>query len=274
MEALHRTSDRGAALILTLLILSFLAALGAALLTSTTLDIWLVDNYRTRMQALYLAESGVEQGRELLRTSGPTTNQPFLTGGWTTGTYQVSLQARSAGTYVLTSVGETGNSKRTIEATVRKGGFPADPLDPVLSSVRGLERLVTAISSNAADRFPGGTVIGNYGSSTDRRVAAVGGDATLGPGTGYGLLLVTGQLRIVGPLWWTGLIVVIGQGVVTRDPDPFVQITGGIFAARTRDVGGQPLAAPAAASFEVTEVDEIVRANAPLPYALISVREN
>src|SRR5262249_54869984 len=70
--------ERGVALILTLLILSFLAALGAALLASTTMDVWLVDNYRTRILALHLAESGMEQARDVLRTTGPTNAQPFL----------------------------------------------------------------------------------------------------------------------------------------------------------------------------------------------------
>src|SRR5205814_1592090 len=127
----------------TLLILSFLAALGAALLASTTMDIWLVDNYRTRIHAFYLAESGIEQGRELLRTSGPSNAQPFMTVSGAMGTYQVSLRSGGpADVFVLRSVGEAGNAKQTIEATVRKGGFPAEPSDPRLNSVSGLERLV------------------------------------------------------------------------------------------------------------------------------------
>ncbi len=60
-------SDRGMALITTLLILSFLTILGAGMLTSTTVDTRISDNYRANMQLLFLAEAGLEAGRESLR---------------------------------------------------------------------------------------------------------------------------------------------------------------------------------------------------------------
>jgi hypothetical protein len=62
-------SERGAALILALMFLTFLSILGGALLTTSTIDIWIGDNYKTAAQSLYLAESGAEQARELLRNS-------------------------------------------------------------------------------------------------------------------------------------------------------------------------------------------------------------
>ena len=62
-------SERGAALILAMMLLSFLAILGGALLMTTTIDIWIGDNYRTGTQLLYLAEAGIERTREMLRTS-------------------------------------------------------------------------------------------------------------------------------------------------------------------------------------------------------------
>jgi PilX N-terminal len=63
-------SNRGVALILALLVLSFLTILGGALLTTSTIDIWISDNYKTYTQALYVAEAGVEAGRNILTTSG------------------------------------------------------------------------------------------------------------------------------------------------------------------------------------------------------------
>src|SRR5262245_63927970 len=104
------TSNQGAALILAVMILSLLSILGGALLTSTTLDIWIGDNYKTRTQALYLAEAGVEQAREeLLQSasslSGSLANasgidgvlstaddRPLLSGAFSEGDYPVSLR--------------------------------------------------------------------------------------------------------------------------------------------------------------------------------------
>jgi hypothetical protein len=62
--------NRGVALILALLVLSFLTILGGALLTTSTIDIWISDNYKTYTQALYVAEAGVDAGRNILTTSG------------------------------------------------------------------------------------------------------------------------------------------------------------------------------------------------------------
>src|SRR6476659_6280752 len=65
-------SDHGVALILALLVLSFLTIIGSALLTTTAIDIWISDNYKSATQNLYLTETGIEQGREILRSSGST----------------------------------------------------------------------------------------------------------------------------------------------------------------------------------------------------------
>jgi hypothetical protein len=62
--------QRGAALLMAIMMLSFLAIVGGALLTSVTLDARVSLIYRGSTQLLYLAESGAETGREMLRTSG------------------------------------------------------------------------------------------------------------------------------------------------------------------------------------------------------------
>jgi type IV pilus assembly protein PilX len=63
-------AERGVALIVALLILSFLTVLGGALLSSSTLDIWISDNYKTSTQNLYLTEAGIDQALERLRIVG------------------------------------------------------------------------------------------------------------------------------------------------------------------------------------------------------------
>src|SRR6266508_4449093 len=65
-------SGRGAALILALLFLSFLTVLGSDLLTTSTIDAWISDNYKSSIQNLYLAEAGIEQAREFVRASDRT----------------------------------------------------------------------------------------------------------------------------------------------------------------------------------------------------------
>src|SRR5215813_3993438 len=72
------TSQAGAALLIVLLVLSFLGMLGGALLTSTTMDVWIGDRHRDEVQSLYLAETGIEEARELLRRSPFTPSQLLL----------------------------------------------------------------------------------------------------------------------------------------------------------------------------------------------------
>jgi hypothetical protein len=68
-------------------------------------------------------------------------------------------------------------------------------------------------------------------------------------GTGYGLLLVTGTLNYDQDTTWNGIILVIGQGVVTnvRHGQPKL-INGAVLVANTRDASGNLLANLGAAS--------------------------
>src|SRR3989454_1939894 len=67
--------DGGVALIFALLVLSFIPIVGGPLLTTTTIDIWISDNHKTAIQSLYLAEAGLDQAREILRTSPSATTE-------------------------------------------------------------------------------------------------------------------------------------------------------------------------------------------------------
>src|SRR5262249_51399902 len=71
--------NRRVALILALLVLSFLTVLGSALLTASTIDIWISDNYKNSTQSLYSAEAGIDHARELLRAPGQTSTQVLTT---------------------------------------------------------------------------------------------------------------------------------------------------------------------------------------------------
>ncbi len=360
-------SQRGMALITALMMLAFLTVVGGALLSSTTVDLMIAENYETNAKLLYLTEAGLNVGRETLRASAndlstdmataagvdttlavsmdlatllATDDQPLLpsegslrtTGqtlddgsGQAIGTYHVFVRndpadgqtatSDSNDVVTLVSIGTIGNATLTIAADVKKGTFPPIPaaltlnggiglfdaansnlfrvdgfdsagsgnnenaigvissaddttvtnaippvnvanytgdggvtpdvedistdLSGMLETVSGLEDLVSSMSESATDTYTPGfgnsTSIGNIGSSSDDRVVVVNGDATFGPGTGYGVLLVRGVLTFSGNFNWNGLVLVIGQGEMHWNGGGLGEIQGGLFIAKTRD---------------------------------------
>jgi Tfp pilus assembly protein PilX len=299
--------NRGVALILALLVLSFLSVLGGALLTTSTIDIWISDNYKNSVQSLYLAEAGIDHARSLLHTSGQTRTQllttaagpdhllqtsddrPFITSrqladasGLPAGSYEVWLwndNADGAASTVdsnevltVTSIGQRGTTRKTIEATVQRSGFPETDADPRLKTVDGLERLASSVTNNATDVYGGGTV-GDFGGPANYRVMVVEGNVDLGSGAGYGILLVRGELNVIGNVTWNGLIAIIGQGVVRWQPGVSGTINGGLFVARTRGIDGSLLAMPTGVMFDITDPAQIRAANQQFPFNLIAMKE-
>lgn len=72
-------AERGAALIVAMMVLAFLTILGGSLLTTSTLDVRIGDNYRTNTQLLYLTEAALDQARETIRASANTASQQLAT---------------------------------------------------------------------------------------------------------------------------------------------------------------------------------------------------
>ena len=72
-------NERGAALIISLMFLAFLTILGGSLLMTSTIDVWIGDNFQKGTQLLYVAEAGIEQGRENLRLALATTTNLLTT---------------------------------------------------------------------------------------------------------------------------------------------------------------------------------------------------
>lgn len=301
-------NERGVALILALLVLAFLSILGGAFLTASTIDVWISDNYKVSTQTLYLAEAGVDAGRQLLWTSGRTpsellalaagpdnqlssaadlnsllasddiplipsdpamrsTGQPLLNdSAETVGYYYVWLRNDNADgaasltdsnrTLTLLSFASNRGARRTIEAVVRKGAFPDSAADPRLQTASGLQDLASRIEKNATEVYSS-AVIGNYGSPAGYRVAAVEGNVDLGPGTGYGILLVRGNVNVTGDFVWSGLIVVVGSGVVQWNGHTGV-VNGGMLVS---------------GSYNVTDAAQIRLANQSFPYTTVAIQE-
>ena len=359
--------QRGSALVMALMLLTFLLIPGTALLTSVTLDVKIGENYRSDTQLLYLAETGIEEARSLLRSSASTPSQllqsaagsdgllsgsrdldtllastddvPFINGGARSiprlaidtsgkpaGRYYVFLRNDAADgitgltdsnkVLTLLSVAILGDARKVLEVTVRKWRFPPLPsslvlfgspvrfvaadssseisgiditgnggdkrsigvrtavdqlailasipagtetqypgrgnpspppadvgvidalLDPRLRTPAGMERVVDTIVENASDLirpgWSGTTVLGNIGTTTDYRIAVVNGDCVLGSGTGFGILLVRGNLSVTGSYRWNGLVLVIGQGSIAAVGPAIGTISGSVLIARTR----------------------------------------
>jgi hypothetical protein len=333
-------SNRGIALILALLVLSFLTVIGSALLTTVAVDLWITDNYKSAAQNLYLAEAGIDQAREILRTSSNTptqlltaaagadgqlltsvdlatllasddqplipsdhslrsTGQPLVdSSGRTIGHFYVWLRNDSAdgvsnttdknGVLKLLSIGQIGSTRKVIDVVVNKGRFPNLPgtdiqTDPRLTTVAGLEGLVTSIGKNASDLYnpPNGTsqAITNYGSTAKYRVAVINGNVTLGPGAGYGILLARGAVTVTGNFIWSGLILIIGKGTLTWNDGTTGLIQGGLFLAQTLAPDGSRLLSLGAVRADLspatifTDERAIRSANQSFPYNPIAINE-
>jgi hypothetical protein len=138
-------------------------------------------------------------------------------------------------------------------------------LNATLGSTASLDQLVTNIRNNADAVIPNppnpanynnsGTIY-NFGSNgpgytwptdmsaSNPKTIYVDGSFDLGPNTGYGLLVVTGNFHYHGNSGWKGVILVVGDGTTTFDGNGGGngEFDGAVFVATTRDALGNQLA--------------------------------
>jgi Tfp pilus assembly protein PilX len=74
---------------------------------------------------------------------------------------------------------------------------------------------------------------GPYGTNSNPQITFVNGDFNFGSSSGAGVLVVTGTLNITGNSSFNGLILVIGQGVLSESGGGNGQFNGSIFLAQT-----------------------------------------
>jgi hypothetical protein len=125
----------------------------------------------------------------------------------------------------------------------------ASSLPPSEQTVNGLESVALTITNSATDvvlstptpSAPGlATTLPNFGSVSSPVVEVVQGDLTINPATtttGYGILLVTGNLSVGGSFGWRGIVLVIGEGNLNGDQSQSNEFDGAILVAKTRDKG-------------------------------------
>jgi hypothetical protein len=91
-------------------------------------------------------------------------------------------------------------------------------------------------------------------SATNPKIVYVDGSFDIGPNTGYGILVVTGNLHYHGNSGWNGIILVVGDGTTTFDGQGGGngEFDGAIFVATTRDASGNQLATYGTTNFDIS----------------------
>ena len=73
----------------------------------------------------------------------------------------------------------------------------------------------------------------NLGTAANTTITVVNGNYSMGPSTGYGILVVTGTLTFSGNYAWNGLILVIGNGASVMSGGGNGQVVGAVYVANT-----------------------------------------
>jgi hypothetical protein len=110
-----------------------------------------------------------------------------------------------------------------------------------LNDAASLNAMVNAIqASTGAITVPSGqtSVSGGLGTAGAPRIVVANGDFTMG-GSGFGILVVKGQLTFDGNVDFTGIIMVIGQGIMVRNGGGNGTISGAIWVANTAGADGK-----------------------------------
>ncbi len=169
----------------------------------------------------------------------------------------------------ITAVKFGGNGGTGIPAgSIRTNNYPGitvspdvervdGSFSPALQTPSGLDAIAQAIIQNADGVIPAGngsaqrSYLSNLVSSgamspTSPMTLVVNGDLDLSGwhNTGYGLLLVTGNLNYDPDASWNGIVMVVGQGTVTGTKSGSGELDGAFLVARTRDTSGNLLPGP------------------------------
>lgn len=123
---------------------------------------------------------------------------------------------------------------------VSDGVSPSVVADPAALSQAGLDdpqQLKSMIQNLAAhaDYTSTSDTGFNLGTEQDPAIVYINGDLDTGPGTGYGILIVTGTLTLRGNFSYNGVILVVGRGNLVRHGGGNGVVRGAIIIA---DING------------------------------------
>ncbi|MGH7774009.1 MAG: PilX N-terminal domain-containing pilus assembly protein [Candidatus Binatia bacterium] len=119
-------NEKGMVLVISLLILSLLIGVGVGAMVSMQTDLRTSANLKTGTQAFYLAEAGIEWGKQQVKKDAA--NPPNPAGGTqklSPGAFMVSFlspikKTNLVATVIIRSTGNVGGSSHTIQALVTK----------------------------------------------------------------------------------------------------------------------------------------------------------
>ncbi len=116
--------QRGAALVVALIVMSVLALLTIASLDMLTVNVQIVGNHARELRAAYIADAGVEDAIDTLRDTPSwdtgLTNVEFPTDSG--NTYTVAIDNSAYPLVVITSTGTISSFQRSLEVQVKMTG--------------------------------------------------------------------------------------------------------------------------------------------------------
>lgn len=168
---------------------------------------------------------------------GANSNASGVAGGMESAISTNSAAAEAAVETHLTAIGRIGNYVcNTMSGAACINNEPTE-FDPSYSTVSGINGLSNTIKSMAdtTKTGPYALTAADVGTTTNRKIVFVDGDATLGPVNGAGILVVTGKLTLSGNFNYDGVILVIGKGDLLRNGGGTGTINGGVLVANTNN---------------------------------------
>ena len=197
--------ERGMVLVISLMILSLLLGAGLGAIVSTQADLKTTGNLKTGTQAFYLAEAGIEWGKQQIKSSSvspPSAGESTQT--LDPGTFTVSFLSpvqlsNLAATVTIRSTGNVARSSHTVQAMATK----IYELSDGAISLRGNEA--------------GAKFVGNSFQVDGRDYDPLTGELVRGAGAQFGISVPDGTLReqVLAELTEEQKKQVVGKGETT-----------------------------------------------------------
>ncbi len=163
--------------------------------------------------------SAADQAADIIAVAGPPDRSDHYTGCLTAAScttttgygYPSIVDGSAAGTNQLTGLWSSPSQLNAMVASLANGADVA---------------INCAIGTPCSGTAP-------YGTSANPQITYVNGDFNFGNNSGAGVMVVTGTLNMSGGSNFNGLILVIGQGIITVGGGGSGQINGTLFLADT-----------------------------------------